>query len=293
VDLVSKNRAPRRLTQRLSVVSLEGTGAEAGAWVELKTVEGGKTRTERGFFARPVHMRARADSMSLSDEDLATMEAIAADSAPPAHAPPSPPQRLRLARYQRLTADGKLYEYPVDEELGTVPDEDVSAIDMFEFPGRAALDTLAPDTLRVGRKVIPCRVRRMRRTGDQDWGGEDSTYVSRAVMSRTYWKNQWVPVTGYARIVLEVSTERVQIPASQRPDSTARGAAPAASAPADSMGARASKPEPDEKRPAAQDFYYRADAMLTDLGNDAVPEITQAPEPVPVELAPRPRAIIK
>jgi len=293
VDLVSKNRPPRRLTQRLSVVSLEGTGTEAGAWVELKTVEEGKTRTERGFFVRPAFQRARVDSASLTDEDLTAMEAIAADSTPPSHAPPPP--RLKLARYQRLTPDGKLYEYSMDEEGGRFPDGDVSAMDMLEFPGRAITDTLAPDTLRVGHKVIPCRLRRMRRTGDQDWEGEDTTYVSRAVMSRTYWRNQWIPVTGFARMVLEVSTERVPVRVSAASDSAARGVTgpPRPAQPADTALVGASKPEPEEKRPRAQDFFYRADVMLTDIGYDAVPEITQVPEPAPQEPAPRARSVIK
>jgi hypothetical protein len=179
--------------------------------------------------------------------------------------------KLKLVRYQRLTTDGKLYEYPVEENGPPLPDEDVSAMDMFEFGGIGTADTLAPDTLRVGRKVIPCRVRRSRRVGDQDWAGEDTTYSNRAVMVRTYWRNQYIPVTGYARLVLEVSTERVPVRASTPSDSTAS----------------------QERRPASKDFFYQAEVTLTDLGNDAVPEITQSPEPAPQEAIPRSRGVIK
>ena len=85
---------------------------------------------------------------------------------------------MRLARYQRLTADGKLYEYSLDEEGAPAADEDVSAMDLFEFQGKLQADTLAPDTLRVGRTIVPCRVQRIRRFGVQDWEGDDSTYVN-------------------------------------------------------------------------------------------------------------------
>ena len=96
-------------------------------------------------------------------------------------------------------------------------------------------------------------------------------------------------------MVLEVSTERVPVRVSAASDSAARGVtgtAPAAQ-PADTALVGASKPEPEEKRPRAQDFFYRADVMLTDIGYDAVPEITQVPEPAPQEPAPRARSVIK
>src|SRR5204863_207927 len=55
VNVVFKNRPPKRVMQRLAVVSREGIGDEAGAWIELKTVENGRVRVERGFFAPPEH----------------------------------------------------------------------------------------------------------------------------------------------------------------------------------------------------------------------------------------------
>lgn len=265
ITVVAKNRPPRRLTQRISVVSREGAGAEAGAWVELKTAEAGRTRTERGFFMHPEASRALLDTL-LDDIPALPEHASAGQRAP----------RFTLARYQKLTPDGKLYEYPVDEESGRLPEEDVSAMDMFEFGGRVSIDTLPPDTLRAGRKVIPCQVRRVRRFGSQEWEGNDSSAVNRAVMVQTTWRNEWVPITSYARRVMELSSQQVR-----------RGGAPAdtaASALPDSAATAAS---------AADSDFYRAEITLLDLGNDAVPEITQAPEPAPQGPAPRPRTILK
>jgi hypothetical protein len=297
VNVTSQNRPPRRFTQRLAVVSREGTGAEAGAWVELKTIESGKARIERGFFMPPDAGRDAVDS-SFVDDAPATDErpvsdapSVAAPTAGASHS--SPPAKLKLARYQRLTPEGKLYEYAVDEEGAPLADEDVSAMDMFEFSGRGSADTLAPDTLRAGRKVIPCRVRCVRRSGTQDWQGDDTTYVNRAVMSRTYWRNPWIPVTGYARLVVEVSTERIPVRAASPPDSAARGPAGASAASADTAGAGTVAPAGREPGAANQTSFYRAEATLIDLGRDAVPEITQVPEPAPQESTPRPRNIIK
>src|SRR5262249_13727952 len=132
----------------------------------------------------------------------------------------------------------------------------------------------APDTLRVGRKVIPCHVRRMRRSGSQEWGGDASGDLSHAVLVQTTWRNEWIPITGYARRVLELSSEQLH-----------RGA------PADSGGAaRADPPRPAATAGAG---FYRAEIALLDLGTDAVPETTQVPEPAPQGPAPRPKMIIK
>ena len=268
LDVVSKARPTRHITQRIAVVSREGAGAEAGAWVELKTTEGGRTRTERGYYMRPEGKKDLLDSL-YADEAPPGQPAEQVDAAP------VKPQKLRLARYQKLTPDGKLYEYAMEEEsTSSLPEEDVSAMDMFEFGGRAALDTLPPDTLRVGRRVVPCRVRRALRTGSQQWEGEDSTYVNRAQMTQTFWRNAYVPVTGIAREVVEVSQVRVPVP----------GAAPGTAAVADTAAVAAS---PEVK--STSEFFYRATIALIDLGKDAVPEITQAPEPAPKESIPRPR----
>jgi len=261
---VAPNRPPRNVTQRIAVVSREGTGTENGVWVELKTTEGGRTRTERGFFMKPEGGKDNVMEMLMAGEG--ETPAPEAKDAPPSTA------RLRLARYQRLTTEGKLFEYPVDEDGSGPPEEDVSAMDMFEFQGRAVTDTLPPDTLKVGRRVIPCRVRWTRRAGTQEWPGQDSTYVNRAAMTTTFWRNPFVPVTGTARKIIEVTSVRVS------------------AAGQDSLPPRNPEPTPNA---AGKDLFYKATVTLTDLGKDAVPEITQAPEPAPHDAQPRPRAIIK
>jgi hypothetical protein len=280
VTVDAKNRPPRRFTQRLAVVSREGSGEESGVWVELKRVESGKTRLERGFFARPEHE---------SPSDDAPPDAVTPDAVPSHPAPSGAAPRLRLARYQRLTPEGKLLEYVVGDEGAPLPDEDISAMDLLEFSGGASSDSLAPDTLRTGRKVIPCRVRRYRRYGKEDWQGDDTTSVNRVVMTRTVYSNPGIPVTGYARTIVEVSTERVSAagaPGAPAPDAGAAGA----TAPADSAGVAATS---RRMAPGGQGLIYRADVTLLDLGNDAVPEITQAPEPAPQDATPRERRVIK
>jgi len=263
VDLVSRNPPPRKILQRIAVVSREGSGSEAGVWVELKTTEAGRTRTERGFFMKPEARRGSLLDSLFADEVGPT----GPDSVGGAPAPPA--QRLRLARYQKLTPEGKLYEYTMDEEGTSLPEEDIAAIDMFEFKGRGVADSLPPDTLRVGRRVVPCRVRRVTRQGSQGWEGDDSTYTNRARMATTFWRNPWIPVTGIARKIVEVSSERVPVPGAGPTDSTA------------------THPEPS----GSSDFFYRATVSLVDLGNDAVPEITQAAEPAPREAAPHSRIL--
>jgi hypothetical protein len=271
VNVVFKNRPPKRVMQRLAVVSREGIGDEAGAWIELKTVENGRARVERGFFAPPEHAPARSGAT-----------------------------KLTLARYQRLMPDGRLFEYPVGEEGSPLADDDISAMDLIEFAGSTMTDTLAPDTVRVGAGVLPCAVERVRRYGKQDWQGSDSTFVNRAVMTRTDWWSQGVPVTGYARSIIEVSSERVPAGSQAQADSLSRasvdpvripyGTPPFALAPA------AGQSPPAGAAPGAtggQGFFFRADIILLGMGNDAVPEITQAPEPAPEGITPRQKIIIK
>lgn len=266
IQVDSKNRPPRRFTQRLAVVAREGWGEESGAWVELKTAEGGRTRIERGFFA----------------------QGEASDRGRLPNAP------LVLRRYQMLTPDGRLFEYPVGGEGGPMPDEDISAMDLLEFKGIAKIDSLAADTLRADRTVLPCSVERVTRYGKDEWPAEDTTFVNRAVMTRTSWRNPSIPVTGYARTILEVSTERA--PARAVADSVAAGSAaggPAAEeAAAGPAGADSAHSAPADStmpilRPASRRFFYRAEVTLLHLGKDAIPEITQAPEPAPEEGSPR------
>jgi hypothetical protein len=255
VTVESKNRPPRRFIQRLAVVSRDGSAEESGAWVELKRMEGGKTRLERGFFARPEHAGEVRDSTW------------------------GPGPRLTLARYQRLTPEGKLLEYAVGDDAALPPDDDISPIDLLEFSGGGSTDSLAPDTLRVGYRVFPCRVQRYRYNGGDDWQGADTTSVNRVVMIRTLYRSPGVAVTGYARSVVEVSTERVP----------AGAPTPAAASP-DSAVVAASPPG---QVPARRGIMYRTDVTLLDMGNGAVPEVTQAPEPAPQEAAPRAKRVIK
>jgi hypothetical protein len=264
VSVESKNRPPHRFTQRLAVVSREGSGEESGAWVELRTFDRGRIRIERGFFVRQSGRRHGSDSSS--------------GSAP----------ALTLARHQTLTPDGTLYESPVGEEGAPMADADVSAMDLIEFTGTAISDSLPPDTLRIGGRILPCRVSRTRRYGTQDWKGEDSTYVNRAVMTRTNWNNSLIPVTGYARSIVEVSTERVPVHVLAPADSTVRAVAPS-----DTTGLGYGTPVPEEPKPASQASFYRAEVSLLDSGYDAVPEVTQPPEPAPEADAPRPRRVIR
>ncbi|HEY2923630.1 MAG TPA: hypothetical protein VGJ98_01530 [Candidatus Eisenbacteria bacterium] len=263
VNVESKNRPPHRFTQRLAVVSREGSGEESGAWVELSTFDRGRIRFERGFFVRQ-HGRGNGhDSTS--------------GSAP----------GLTLARYQALTPDGTLYEYPVGEEGAPIADADVSAMDLIEFAGASTSDSLPPDTLRIGGRIIPCQVSRIRKYGTQDWKGDDTTYVNRAVMTRTNWNNSGIPMTGYARSTIEVSTERVPIRSPSSGDSAGLGAQP------DSAGLGDAAQAAQETRQAGQGSFYRADVTLVDSGHDAIPEVTQPPEPTPAADAPRPRRVIR
>lgn len=240
-------------------------------------MEAGKTRIERGFFARG---EGPDRGHSHSAETTA---------------------HLVLRRYQMLTPDGRLIEYPVGEEGGPMPDEDISAMDLLEFTGITKIDSLAPDTLRAGRKTFPCRVERVTRYGKDQWAAEDTTFVNRAIMTRTSWRNPAVPVTGYARTILEVATARVPVlspgaaaPAAAALDttvahSTAPDSARVHSAAVDSTASDSTARVAPPAHPEGQRFFYRAEVTLLDLGNDAVPEITQPPEPAPEEASPRPK----
>lgn len=268
VKIQSQNRAPRELVQRLAIVASEGSGEESGVWAELKTVEAGKTRIERGFFGQVTYPEPSQSGDGAERIPAGKLAAIPASG---------------LLRYQVLTPDGKLYEYPLDSEGGPRFDEDISAMDLFDFvPARPQdRDSLGADTLRVGRKVIPCRVDRIRRYGEEEWSDDDTSFVSRAVMTRSFWRNPAIPVTGYARSVLEVSSERVR--AASRTTAPV-DSAPTGPAPADSV----SQSEPGGapyvaagEAPEMGRVFYRAEVMLLDLGDGAVPEVTQEPEPAP------------
>jgi len=252
VVLESRNRPPRELTQRLAAVAREGVGEQEGVWVELRTTEGNKSRIERGFFAHHLGI-PQADRGFRNDV-------------------------LGISRYEVLTPEGKLFEYPVGSETATGGDEDISAMSAFEFlPMRAQdRDSLPPDTLRVANKVLPCTVERLWRVGSEPWDDPDTSFVNRAVMAQMAWKNPGVPLTGYARLVVEVSTQRV--PAHETGDPDPRGIL---------SDSTATSPRITKGK-----LVYRSELRLVDIGKDAVPEITQEPEPGPAEEpSPRTRVI--
>lgn len=253
--LQTQNHPARDLTQRIAVVAAEGSGSEAGYWVELKTVDAGKMRIERGFFGQPFPEEGEARA--------------------PSDRPPLP---LDLRRYQMLTPAGKLYEYPLDSESAVPPDRDVSAIDLFEFLQARPqdCDTLGADTLRIGRKVIPCVRYRVRRVSAEEWADEDTSFVDRAVMTEIFWLNSAIPITGYAKSVLEVAARRRHVSA---PTPDFMSAEPEAAAASDSAAVVA---------PAGERLYFRGELSLLDLGTGAVSEVTQDAELAPEESAPAP-----
>jgi hypothetical protein len=201
---------------------------------------------------------------------------------------------LRLLRYQLLTPDGKLFEYRVATEGPPRLDEDISAISLFEFlpDSQADRDSLGPDTLRIGRKVVPCVVKRFRRYGSEEWTDDDTSFVNRARMTRTFWRNPGIPVTGYAKSILEVASERVRVgsgagaapesAAVHAADSTVSHAADSAASP-EILGTPAAS---GGESPAGGRLFYRAEVTLLDLGTGAVPEVTQEPEPAPAQTPP-------
>ena len=286
----TRSRGIREYTQRVAIVGKESVDGREGFWVELKT-EGqpSGTRIERGFFIPP-----------------APVEYTPEEGVPP---PPSStmPRRARIERYQVLQSNGKLYEYPAEKVTELRSSGDVGTIELFEYDTEipAVVEDLGPDTLRSANRIIPALVERTRRAGADDWPVPgDTTYVNRPLLTQTVWRNGAVPVTGIARSLFQVTTQRVpaagrdstpvegDVPA--RPDIGATPAAPAGAAvPSPASGAVPSAPPPAGTPPTAVTDGAPAaakpavpviswtDLVLLDLGSDAVPEVTQAPEPLP------------
>jgi len=265
----------REYTQRVAIVARDSYQGRQGFWVELKT-EGlsSGTRIERGFFAVP-------GTGSAVGED----EEAAGDSGAAAPVPPTPaPARARLLRYQVLTG-AKLYEYPVERASEERAGGMVSTVELFEYDTNIPpiTESLGPDTLRIGRRVVPASKDRTRRAGADDWPIRgDTTVVNRPVLTQTYWRNGAVPITGLARSLFQVSLERVPAAAKDTaaiaspppplPESTAVNAAASLKAmTSDSAGVATAKPV----------ILSWTDVELLDLGADAVPEVTQKPEPIP------------
>jgi len=251
----------REFTQRVAIVGREQTDDGNAYWVELKTSDPTRgVRIERGLFAE--NRGASLDSAGLDP------------GSPDTAAAPGEVRPLRLIRYQMLTSDKKLYEYPVQSATAPRAAGEVSSFELFEFdPSLKPVRRFdGPDTLRIGRRVVPAVVERIFRSGSDDWPSEASDgYVSRLVLSQSYWRNAAVPITGFARSLFRVTT--VQIPI--RPDSTGK---PIIVSQPDStaLSSAASAAEAGQTP-----VLSMTELLLQDLGADAVAEVTQKPEPAP------------
>ena len=253
----NRSRPGREYTQRVAVVARENYLGSDGFWVELKT-EGlpSGTRIERGFF----------------------VESSDHEGAPAGGAAPGA-KEVRLVRYQVYTSGGKLYEYPVGAGVETRAGADVSTLELFEYDPSVppVVEQLGQDTLRIGRRVVPSLVERVRRYGADEWAvPNDTAHVQRPVLTQTYWKNPAVPITGFARSVFEVTTERWAV--STTVLAPADSAGPAITR-LDSAATAAGQPPIAVRAPSP--VLSRTELILLQLGADAVPEVTIAPEAAP------------
>jgi len=288
----SRSLPVREYTQRIAIVSRDSYQGRQGFWVELKT-EGlsSGSRIERGFFSMP------GSGSAVADDD----ENAAPDSGASAPAPSSArASHARLLRYQVLTG-GKLYEYPVERASEERAGGMVSTVELFEYDANIApiTENLGPDTLRIGRRVVPATKDRTRRAGADDWPIRgDTTVVNRPVLTQTFWRNGAVPITGLARSLFQVSLERVPAatkdtaaivsPPPPLPESTTVNTAVSLkSISSDSTAvvggptaAASAAPAPAAAAPKPVILSW-TDVELLDLGADATPEVTQKPEPIP------------
>lgn len=252
----------REFTQRVAIVSKEKVGRGMGYWVELKTTDRTGSRIERGLFAASVPREAGDDPDS-GGESTGTLGEITP---------------LRLVRYQMLAPGGKLYEYPIASARELRAGGGVSTYELFEFDPtvRPVRRFLGPDTLRVGKSVIPAVLEWSSRAGTDDWPVlEDSTSRYRLMMTQTHWRNGAVPITGFARSLFRVTTKKVPALAD-----TARMVAilPDTSmtfAPVDTTTG------PTTMNPGEGHTLAWTELLVTGLGADAVPEVTQTAEPAP------------
>lgn len=258
---------PREYTQRVAIVGRENYRGKDGFWVELKTegLPSGK-RIERGLF---IVVAGTANQESRKGE---------ASPQPDSIPPPRPPS-VQLVRYQVLTSGGKLYEYPVGAESEARAGSDVSTVELFEYDSSSppVVEQLGPDTLRMGRRVVPTVVERTNRVGSDDWADpHDSTHVFRPLLTQTYWRNAAVPITGFARSLFQVTLERTLAPAV---DSTAaNGAVPGGEPPPRVPPGLLGRSGADSSAAPAPQIITKTELELLDLGADAKPEVTQAPE---------------
>ena len=262
--------AVREFTQRVAIVAREKVGEENGYWVELKTTDRSGVRIERGLFAaRHAFEGDAAGDPSAPGGGGSSGFAPTIDAAQP----------LQLVRYQMLVPGGKLYEYPVSSAYSLRAGGGVSTYELFEFDPsvKPVRSFLGPDTLRMGRRVVPAVLEWTSRAGTDDWPVmEDSASTYRLVLTQTLWRNAAVPITGFARSLFRVTTKKV--PAA--PD-TARMVSifpdtMLVFAPADTTKGITTM------TPGDGHLLAWTELVLEDLGADAVAEVTQTPEPAPV-----------
>lgn len=284
-------RSPmREYRQRVAIVGHERVGKGHGYWVELKTVDRAGTRYERGLFA--------ASTAGIADDELP-------DPGHGSEVAAQPGQPLRLVRYQMLAPGGKLYEYPVASATSARAGGGVSSFELFEFdPSRRPVRRfLGPDTLRIGRRVVPSVLEWTSRSGADDWGAsDDTTYTYRLRLTQALWRNAAVPITGFARSLFRVTTHKVPRkgitssgasvvePVVPAPDSIA-SAAGASAAGADSLRPAAdtlaafapadTTVGPTSLQPGDGRLLSWTELVLEDIGADAVAEVTQTAEPAP------------
>lgn len=298
----------REFTQRVAVVSRADVAGKPGFWVELKTVDPAHgTRIERGLFAA-APPDEEGDSLGSAGNDAGAPTGDEAGGSGP----------LRLVRYQVLMPGGKLYEYPVQAAASPRAEGLVSSYELFEYDPSVKPERsfLGPDTLRIGRRVVPAVLERTVRIGTDDWPSfEDSATVYRLKMTQVLWRNAAVPITGIARSLFRVTTVKMaEHPDSVHagnfvpPDSTmgaVPGVAAAGAATADSAGAV--RPPADVPHAGLAPADTSLDGSVThgegrvlawtelvleDLGADATPEVTQTPEPAPSE-EPKPTGFVR
>ena len=264
----SRALTPREYTQRVAIVGRERYHDKDGFWVELKTegLPSGK-RIERGFF---VIVGAAEDRQGEDQPDSV---------------PPAPRPTVRLVRYQVLTSGGKLYEYPVGGGSEARAGSDVGTMELFEYDSSTppVIKSLGPDTLRIGRRVVPTVVEKVSRAGSDSWAAPgDTTHVMRPVLIQTFWRNAAVPITGFARSVFEVTMERTA-----RDSTAAPGSEPAADEVRRGPPGLLGRTGADSSGAATPPPITRTELELVDLGADAVPEVKQQPEEsAPPGLAP-------
>jgi len=270
----------REFRQRVAIVGREQAGTGEGYWVELKTIDRSGTRIERGLFAV---------SAPQSHEEVE-------DPGPGAEVAAHRGQPLRLVRYQMLTPGGKLYEYPVSSATSARAGGGVSSFELFEFdPAQKPVRRfLGPDTLRLRNLVVPAVLEWSTRTGADDWGtSDDTTYTYRLKLTQAFWRNAAVHITGFARSLFRVTTEKVlkapvpvspAVVATPVPDSASAALPDSLRPPADTLAAFAAADTttgPTSMQPGDGRLLSWTELVMEGLGGDAVAEVTQKPEPAP------------